>query len=201
MKQSLSKLLLLFLFVISSTLVAQTQEAKTKEQRKAEKKLQKEEKAAKEEAQWQAYNLMIASKFFMIRINQVNAAALQNSHARLGVQNTTLSPLLNFIVVFQDSVIIQLSNPAFIGNNGLGGFTLKGRLVDYKYTPPKKKGNPIRVIFQFESNHSVGQLLVDIMVFNEGRAEVSFGASGYKLVGNIKNPKDSKFILGKDTLD
>ncbi len=197
-KSFISTVLLLLLVLVSSGLSAQAEKNQTKSQRKLEKERLKHEQATKDSMQQLVYTQLLTSKYYMIGINHVMADAYQASAGRQGVENTTLSSMTNFIYVIGDSVILQVASPAYVGSNGVGGFTMKGIIQDYRFKPPKSSDKPTYISFKVKSHYGVETLMVNITIFSEGRAEVSFGSSGYNLQGNLLDPDDAKFVIGSD---
>jgi hypothetical protein len=203
MKKSLITSVLFVLVLIFTTgLSVRVQEAQTKNQRKLEKARLKREQASQDSLQQIVYKQLLDTKYYMIGINQAFPVATQMVRGGQGVENTTLSSMTNFVFVMGDSVILQVASPAYVGSNGVGGFTVKGRIQDYTYKPAKENSDkPGYVTFHVESNHSVGTLMVNITLYAEGRADVSFGASAYQLQGNLLDPQTAKYIIGTDVLE
>lgn len=80
--------------------------------------------------------------------------------------------MINFIVVDSTHAVIQTGNDFSLGANGVGGFTIKGKISKYQMTKNEKKGT---YQISFWVNSSTGTYDVNLHFFNtgSGRATVS----------------------------
>lgn len=111
-----TKLLLAVLLLISNAFYAQ--DTKRNKETKAEK-------ASRIETEYRATEGMIDSTSFVLR-----ADYLANHYGYRKI----VEPTLNFIEVDSSKVIIQTGNNLGIGYNGVGGLTLRGKIVSWRVT-------------------------------------------------------------------
>ena len=111
-----TKLLLAVLLLISNAFYAQ--DTKGNKETKAEK-------ALRFETEYRATEGMIDSTSFVLR-----ADYLSNHYGFRKI----VEPTLNFIEVDSSQVIIQTGNNLGMGYNGVGGLTLRGKVVSWRVT-------------------------------------------------------------------
>ena len=151
----------------------------SKKQQRADKKMEKE---ALEEAQWKQYQDLASKKIFVVEFTRVGG-------------NNLLPSRLNFIYVHNDSVTFQVPAYGLYSTNGLGGFTVKGTVSNYKYTPPANSKKPIFIEFEIKPENRTGIHYVNVTVYGDGTASVNMDVD---FSGNFMAPSESNALTGVD---
>lgn len=100
--------------------------------------LRKQERASKRETAMDSLYALVQKHDLVIEANTV--------YSRTGRPFVVGSD--NFISIDGDHFIMQTASPTGIGYNGLGGFTVRGRVTDMKIYPVSKKNQPITARFE-----------------------------------------------------
>ncbi|NOR86989.1 MAG: DUF4251 domain-containing protein, partial [Bacteroidales bacterium] len=129
------RVLILLLSLLSFSLSAQ--ESKSRKELKAEKYA---EKYAEKEAFRKTQEELVTNRTFVLEADKVY---LQSGKV------FQINPSINFIYVKHKQAIIQLGSDSNLGQNGVGGFTVKGRIHEYKYDNTKRK-KPIHIAISIE---------------------------------------------------
>lgn len=111
-----TQILLAVMLLMSNTFYAQ--DIKRNKETKAEK-------ASRFEAEYRTTEGMIDSASFVLRADYLS---------NLSGFRRIVEPTLNFIEVDSSQAIIQTGNNFGIGYNGVGGLTLRGKIVSWKVT-------------------------------------------------------------------
>ncbi len=158
----MKKIFILFLTIMIAS-AAMAQESK-KEQRKAARKIRKEERAMQEAADAAVMKASIESRQFVLEAN-----FLSNKRGeRLVVQ-----PNLNFIGVDREKGAFQFGNAQSIGYNGVGGVTVEGQIADFKI----KEGKKGFLNLDFRIVSSAGNIFVNMSVSPSGNADATIRAN------------------------
>jgi len=146
--------------------LAQEDKKATKKKAKSERKIEREKSYLQNKMKQLA---LVKNKQFIIE-----AHTLIDRNFR----RTALNPSSNFVKVEGDKGVVQFGNDAIIGPNNMGGFTLKGKISNYKVHEGFEEG-PVSVSLQIVSTVVTGPTTVTITIFedNEARARV-IGPSG-----------------------
>lgn len=163
----MKKLIGLMALLVASGVTANAQDTPDKLQRKTEqiqKKLQREElsKLAKEKL------LQLANDRDIV----LEATAIYGRHGF----NATVTQN-NFVMIDSTGFVLQTSSPNFVGQNGMGGITIRGTITNYEVKPPSKDKSPIVVVAQVNT----------------------FGLGGGTLILRLNDPQNSSAIFTTNT--
>ncbi|MBC8321864.1 MAG: DUF4251 domain-containing protein [Bacteroidetes bacterium] len=174
-----SMLSMLFMFSNAQEDIKMT----TKNQRKAEKEIKKKEKEEKEAADWLVYQKLAQDRQFVAQIEKINAVPV--------------SRRLNFLLVDGERAVIQFETHTYLSENGLGGRTIDGTIVNYKYTPPKNDKSSIFINYDVSSKFMSGIINVSITVTKSGSSTISIGSASF-IYGHFWPIEDSNINIGVD---
>ena len=164
-----SKLLVIVLLLISNIIYAQN---------KTGNKVSKADKAAQIEMQYLATENLIDSNAFVL-----TADFLSN---RYGYRRIA-EPTLNFIEIDSSDIVIQTGNSFGMGYNGIGGLTVKGRIMRWDVNK-----DPVRKTFtiKISVSSSLGFYDIFINVSASGKAIATVsGMRGQEVIfeGNLSH--------------
>lgn len=179
-------ILLLFLSLSWGSLIAQDTTSKKAKKTKAEKKA---EKIVRQLAQYVKVQEMLKGQQFVLEANLI--------YDRRGL-NTPVNPATNFIAVNGDRVVLQVAfeQLVFFRGNGLGGFTLEGRVSDYEINELDK--STILRIQTFGPGLSGTQIWLYVSSNGNTRAEIrNISGRRFGLQGPLKTPEESRVFKGQ----
>lgn len=156
----MKKILTVLLFA-TLALSAFAQETRKSEQRRLDKQLKKEQQAEKLVKIALDVEVMVTQHRFVLEAN-----SLMNRKGTL----RQVSSNLNFVSSDSTTGILQVGFDASGGTNGVGGNTVQGEIVDYKYSKHEKNGS-YKVTYTLRS--TVGDYNVYMTAFPDSRAEAS----------------------------
>ena len=87
-------------------------------------------------------------------------------------RNKHINPSINFIEVDGDKGVIQTGNYTGIGGNGVGGYTIEGKILSYNLSQDTKNLSH-HLKFSFDSKR--GPIFITIDVTSDNHATVLFG--------------------------
>ncbi len=161
---------LLFTFLLyPGTAMAQQNAISKKEQRKLEKEKKKKEKQAAELAERELTRKMLENRKFVF---------MANTLATDGGKTFSVTPKFNFLMINGDEVVFQFAFDGVVGWNGIGGFTLEGKIVDYKFEPGKNINKPMRVNARVDASALWERPYFTITIFDEGYASITMTVKG-----------------------
>ncbi|MEQ8301991.1 MAG: DUF4251 domain-containing protein [Cyclobacteriaceae bacterium] len=102
----------------------------------------------------------------------------------------------NFISIDGDNFMLQTSTTVGPGQNGLGGYTLRGTVTSYEVKPGKGK-RPITITAQV-STLGFGFATVIVRLFDEANSQVTYSNSSttITLSGPVKTKANSQIYKG-----
>jgi hypothetical protein len=87
-------------------------------------------------------------------------------------RNKHINPSINFIEVDGDKGVIQTGNYTGIGGNGVGGYTIEGKILSYNLSQDSKNLSH-NLKFSFDSKR--GPIFITIDVTSDNHATLLFG--------------------------
>ena len=175
-------IILIAIFGIS----AQAQEGKTKQELRAEKK-QKE--AANRDAYRVVQEKWADDKTFVLEAQQV--------FNKIG-DLFPLSPSTNFVYLDGEKAIIQLSFNGLVGWNGVGGITIKGKIIKYK-VDYSNKNKPIYILMTIQGNEGFHDITMWISTSGQGEAQVvDSRGNRLRFTGGIVSLEDTSVFIGSE---
>ncbi|MCD8386042.1 MAG: DUF4251 domain-containing protein [Bacteroidales bacterium] len=144
-----------------------------------------EESAKADSINYVVGKALIENQTFLMSVNRVMI---------MNVTIPSVTPTTNFILVMGDKGVVQLSPGHSGGPNGVGGFTVKGNITDYKYSVNKNG----EVNLQFHLSAPIGSCDVQAtMVKGSNRAtafvQSTFHRGRTTMYGTIQPIDDSYF--------
>lgn len=179
MKNSIS-IVLLALFSVGITQIAEAQSKKDKKQQRKEQK----------EMEQQQIEKIIADTSFVLNANRI-----YNRQNQAFIPQSTG----NLMLVHKDTLIIQTSNPTDIGLNGIGGYTALCEILNYEVNKNKKGDISIRIQM---ASAILGNGTVYFNLTSKNNATARFrGAFGqrFSFRGGLIEPSESDAFIGNWT--
>jgi len=136
-----------------------------KEQRQLEKEMKKEQKAEEAARRAEVVDAMVTYQRFVLEANQLRD--------RRG-NSLQVNSQINFLASDSITGVIQVGQNAYVGQNGVGGVTVEGPVVDYTYTK-NKKNDTYRVHYYLRT--TLGTYDVNMVVSPNGRAEATVSSA------------------------
>ena len=151
------------IFVLAAILAmpAFTQELSKREQRRLEKELRDEQKAAEAAQMSEVVTAMVEFQRFVLEANTLR----DKRGTSLPVNSS-----LNFISADSLTGVIQVGSNTYIGRNGVGGVTVDGNISDYRYTRHERSG---AYNISYILRTPVGSYDVQITTRPDGRADAT----------------------------
>ena len=164
----MKKLILLILFsgLILGLQAQETEELSKAEIRKLQKEQRKAEKKAEEEQKVELTKLMVEYQRFVLEADQLSN--------KRGVR-IQVSSNINFIIVDSTSATLQLGSAYSAGYNGVGGTTIDGTISRYEVTSVGKDKSSYSISMVF--NSSLGTYDISLMVSATGKADANIGGT------------------------
>jgi len=153
------KKIIIFIFGISLALPAFTQELSKKEQRKLEKELKLEQKAAEAAQKAEIVSAMAEYQRFVLEANTLRD---KRGNSVPVVSN------INFISADSLTGVIQVGSNTYVGRNGVGGITVEGSISNYQYKRHERSGS-YNITYMLRT--PVGSYDVQITARPDGRAD------------------------------
>lgn len=169
--------------------MAQVPEVSKKEQRKILREERKKAKQKEEERIAFLMDYMITHGRFVLEANTMS----NRKGETWNVQST-----LNFIASDSTMGVLQVGNNNRLGSNGLGGFTVNGKIVNYRYTKNEKRGT---YTADYTLHSPVGVYTVNLSAGKTGWANATVSGTMSRTVvyeGNLKLPQESLVYKGYD---
>lgn len=151
--------------LIAITTFSQDQELSKKEKKQLEKELKKEQQAEEAAMKAQVVGLMVEYQRFVLEADK-----LRDKRGN----SVQVPSSLNFLASDSINGVIQIGQNAYVGMNGVGGFTLEGPISNYKYTYSEKNG-VYNVSYNLQS--SAGTYDVRMTCYPNGRADATVSSS------------------------
>jgi len=191
MKYTVS-ILLFSVFLFSSVLSNAQEDAglTEKQQRKADKEKAKEEKEAKEAAEWLAFQKLANDQTFVVQFEKM-------TNPRTG-KVYIVSRRLNFLYANGEEVKVQFETTTSASENGLGGRTISGTISNYKYKKPKNNNKPIYINFDITTKFNQQNFNITVTVYSGGIALVSFGGGTSDINGTFTAIENASINMGAD---
>jgi hypothetical protein len=165
---------------------AQAQEGKTRQEIRAEKKAQE---TAKRDAYRIVQEQWVDNKTFVLEAQQVFNKTGDIFH---------LTPSTNFVHVNGDQAIIQLSFNGLVGWNGVGGITIKGKIIKYK-VDYENKNKPIYIMMTIQGNEGFQDITMWISSSGQGEAQiVDMRGNRIKFTGDVVSLEDTHVYIGSE---
>jgi hypothetical protein len=143
-------LLLMGLF-LSGGLIAQDQKMVSETKKEAAQR-KKEERKAKIEQQYQTTDSLLEGKRFVLEARFLKAS---------DGERFTVSSMLNFVSIDSLSATIQVGSVQRVGYNGVGGFTVQGRIGKWKLEKNPKAKN-FYLVMTIQGNIDMYDVNIDI---------------------------------------
>lgn len=176
------------LIIALLTLPAFAQELSSREQRKLQKQLKKEQQADELAQTSAVVAAMVEQAAFVLE-----AHTLRDKRG----QSVQVTSSLNFIAAESDEGIVQVGSNTGFGPNGVGGITARGKVVDYKATQNERSGS---YSISYTLQTPVGTFDIRLTAFPNGRADatLSNATMGGRLTysGNLVPPGMSRVYKG-----
>ncbi|MGK7392628.1 MAG: DUF4251 domain-containing protein [Candidatus Cyclobacteriaceae bacterium M2_1C_046] len=182
MKNLIGVALVIF-FALGLNPVNAQEKLSKKEQRKIEKREQKKEEKELLKRYKEAYYKIARDSSFLI---EANILATNNNMNTFMVNND-----LNFFKIDGDRFVLQTSSNIRMGQNGLGGITIEGRVLDYEVK--KGKGEKPITINADVMSTVMGHSIVNIIIHANGQGmarvtdnrgnDITFRGDTYSLDG------------------
>jgi len=132
------KRLTLFTILLSFTLIVFGQQDEKKLTRKERREIQKQEQKKRSEQMAQAITIAVDEKQWVLEAN-----TLAGKRGSSVVVNSTL----NFIAIEGDEAFVQLGSNSGLGQNGVGGVSVRGKVTKYEVKKNEKKGTYFITLF------------------------------------------------------
>jgi hypothetical protein len=152
---------IIILIAVLFTLPAYTQELSKREQRKLEKELRNEQKAAEAAEKAEVVRAMVEYQRFVLEAN-----TLRDKRGN----SVQVSSNINFISADSLTGVIQVGSNTYIGRNGVGGVTVEGSVSEYKYNRHEKSGS---YNISYFLRTPVGSYDVQISASPDGRSDAT----------------------------
>ncbi|MCF6170666.1 MAG: DUF4251 domain-containing protein [Bacteroidales bacterium] len=168
---------------------AQESSSSKKEQRKLEKEKKKKEKQATELAERAMLANLLQNKQYVFMAN-----TLSDDFG----YSFNVTPKFNYLSVSGDTVVFQFAFDGIVGWNGIGGFTLVGQIVNYKFIPGKNASKPMRINARVKANTQWGNLYLTLTVYGEGFGTLTLSGHGgtLNMSGQIVSAQRSDVYMG-----
>lgn len=116
-------------------------------------------------------------------------------YGRHGYDATTIGPN-NFILIDSNRFVLQTSSSTQVGQNGLGGVTIRGTITSYKVTPAEGK-KPLTIIAQV-STFGMGGGTLTMKINNPENAQATFinNAGQVTFSGPVTSKEESSVYQG-----
>jgi len=187
MKKSIA-ILLIGMISLGSSLTAQDTNLSKSELRKQKRAERKEAKAKELEMKRAELVKLVQDTVFVLEANVYMNNRTSNS----------ISPLLNFVGVNGQQMIIQFASENFIGINGVGGATNNGVLESYSYASDNPK-KPITVQGRYKHISGGAVLPFEIVIRDDGGAQFTItNPMGRRdvFMGTVYAPENSNVVEG-----
>lgn len=184
MKKLVLGLLILCAALSAFRVTAQDQE--TKASKKQERLDRKEERAAAFEAEKEQVLQMAQDRDIVLEAITISG--------KFGYNQTNVGPN-NFIMIDSAQFVIQTSSPSFVGQNGIGGLTVRGTVASYTVSQGKNATNVIAQVNTF----GLGSATLTFTLVGKQNCRVTFStASGIVLnmAGPVARVSESKIFRG-----
>ena len=174
-------------FALAFTAYSQDAQLSTKELRKLNKQLKKEQQGEEESRKAEIVRAMVHYQRFVLEADRLRNKQGTSVH---------VSSMINFIATDSIHGVIQIGSNAYIGLNGVGGITIEGPVSDYKYSQ-NQRNKTFNVSYSLNSNR--GHYDVRMNVFLDGRAEAIISSNWpgqLNYIGYLIPPSRSKVFKG-----
>jgi len=184
-KKKIMKKIIFLVLVLNLTLGLSAQEQKkTRKEIREERKQQQLEQQAANRAMQEKW---VENKTFVLEANQV--------FSKRG-DLFQLSPSTNFVYVKEDQAILQLSFNGLIGWNGVGGITVKGKIIKYEYDTVNKN-IPIHIKMTIQGSEGFQDINLWISSNGNGEAQITdLRGNRIRFTGNVVSLEDSRVFIG-----
>lgn len=167
---------------------AQSGTLSKKEQRKLLREEKRREASKELEESSRLVELMVSHATFVLEADMI--------FDRYG-QSSTVQSSINFLLADSLYGVIQVGNSFQMGQNGLGGFTIEGRIINYTYKKNEKKST-FSVNYSIKS--TIGTYDITLNAGPSGRADAtisgSFSSGSLRFSGQLVHPARSKVYKG-----
>lgn len=153
----------------------------------------KQERAERKQAKVEAFEAEkeLVQEMAMDRDLVLEATTISG---KFGYNLTNVGPN-NFVIIDSSEFVIQTSSPAFVGQNGVGGLTVRGTVASYTVNQNK---NSTSVIVQVNT-FGLGSATISFILVGKQNCRATFSsASGIviTMAGPICRRADSKLFQG-----
>jgi hypothetical protein len=178
---------LLMCLFLSGGLFSQDQKT-VKETKKEASQRKKEERKVKIENQYKLTDSLLEGKIFVLEAHFLKV----NSGERFSVPAT-----LNFVSVDSLSAVIQVGSFQRVGYNGVGGFTVQGRIYNWKFEK-NDKGKNFYLTMTIQGNIDIYDVSMSIDYAGYADATLN-GINSGKLTfeGNLVSKEASVIFKGQ----
>jgi len=176
-------LIILIAILISIGINAQEEQKSRKEKREE----RKQQELVQQEANRAMQESWVENKTFVLEASQV-----------FGKKGTLyqLTPSTNFVYINGDQAIVQLSFNGISGWNGVGGITIKGKIIKYEYSA-EEKNKPIYIQLSIQGSEGFQDVTLWISSNGNGEAQVTdIRGNRIRFTGNVLSLEDSGVFIG-----
>ncbi|MGK7396336.1 MAG: DUF4251 domain-containing protein [Candidatus Cyclobacteriaceae bacterium M3_2C_046] len=172
---------LIIIVLLSFGFSVQAQEKMSRAERKEQRRIERAEASAK-------MKKMLEKQKFVLEAN--------NLFDRYG-QIYNVAPNLNFIAVSGDNAVIQIGSNSGIGNNGVGGITVDGRVTKFELDKNEKKGRYVARI-NIMSNVGNYDVLLNVGATASASAQItSNNPTRLRYAGTLVPLDESEIFVGR----
>jgi hypothetical protein len=182
-------LFLALVFLTAGTGYSQNAAISHKEKRNLEHLRKKKNHKADRSLSGEYYAQLLQKKYFVF-----TADFAMNDEGYTFVTN----PDINFLSVIGNKLTFQFGRNGHMGLNGVGGVTLKGRVVDYKFIPGTKKKGMI-VTSDAQMNGPIQPPQFVLYVSDDGTSQLNLTLGNGETItfsGRIFSPQNSGIYEG-----
>lgn len=162
------------------------QEISKKEQRKLDKQMRVEQKAEEAAQKARSIAALVDSKRLVLEANNI----------RIGHNNEKVNADLNFVVIDVERSAFQVGSGEWIGDNGVGGLTVEGKVEQFTHSYNDKKGMHTLKWF---IHSSAGRYSITMYVADSGRGEARLRTSNGREIyytGHIVSMEETTVFRG-----
>ena len=160
----------------------------TKEAKAEASQRKKEEKKAKIEQHYKITDTLLEGKRFVLE-----AHFLRYSNGT----RVDVVPTLNFISVDSLTAVLQLGSMHRVGFNGVGGVTVQGRILNWKFVKDDKQKN-FYITLTVQGNIDIYDISMSIDYEGYAEATISGVNTGrFTFIGNIVSKKETVIFKGQ----
>ena len=178
------KTISIIFFSLFFTLSLLAQDGMTRKEKRAARKalaIKESDSLRKVQEEW------VKQKTFVLQASQV--------YNRIG-DVFQITPSVNFVYFNIEDAVVQLSFDGLVGWNGIGGITVKGKIIKYKFDDTNKS-KPIYIQATIQGSEGFQDIVVWVSSNGNGEAQVTdIRGNRIKFTGQIISLKEANIFTG-----